>query len=248
MGYLYFFLEYVLVSIMYGLTRHDNIVKLAGFCKEPELVILTKRYEGDLKRLIHSKETVAELPLWSLVRDIVCGLEAIHELKIVHRDIKSSNILVERIGKKGEDRSWRAVIADFGLSYVFAAEDVLKREKIFTFGFSYPFASPEIFRQKYLGARIDQSETSETLYQKIDVYAFGCVVWEMLERASIWKGTVPDQIEKNVLEGQRPPFSPQFEKHSARSIIELSWAQNAGDRPSFPDLHEMVANIMEKTP
>lgn len=160
------------VSIMYALLPHPNVIKLVGYTNKPDMVILSKRYEMDLKSLILDK-TVNPFPFWSLTKDVISGFSALHNLQISHRDIKSSNILVERIEDPVNPgrQLWRAVIADFGLSYVFGDEDVMTREKVFTFGFSYPYASPEILFQK-----INKEKNSNTTIeecQKIDVYAFG---------------------------------------------------------------------------
>ena len=56
----------------------------------------------------------------------------------------------------------------------------------------------------------------------------------------MWKGNRPDAIERNVMEGKRPPFSDQHQNFPALALINDSWAQESPQRPTFVQVKEIV--------
>ncbi|KAJ0668058.1 putative protein kinase RLK-Pelle-DLSV family [Helianthus annuus] len=98
--------------------KHPNIVPLLGFCDEGRELILVYEYvaNGSLDNYLGNMDNVTNL-VWAqrlqICLDIAHGLNYLHthingKPMIVHRDIKSANILL--------DDTWVAKIADFGLS------------------------------------------------------------------------------------------------------------------------------------
>jgi serine/threonine protein kinase len=74
---------------------HPNILKLFGVCVDDEFaMVLEYATEGNLYELLHSE---AEFP-WSMrvkyAHDIASGVEHLHSHKILHRDLKSLNVLI----------------------------------------------------------------------------------------------------------------------------------------------------------
>ncbi|KAM0917445.1 hypothetical protein ACQ4PT_009514 [Festuca glaucescens] len=98
--------------------RHRNIAKLFGYCSATQGRFLVYEYmdKGSLAESLKSKEATVELD-WSrrlnIVRDVAHALSYVHHdcfAPIVHRDIKSSNILL--------DVEFRACISDFGIAKI----------------------------------------------------------------------------------------------------------------------------------
>jgi hypothetical protein len=98
--------------------RHRSIVKLFGYCSAPRGRFLVYEYmdRGSLAASLKSKETAIEL-VWArrlnIIRDVAHALCYMHHgcfAPIVHRDIKSSNILL--------DAEFRAFISDFGIAKI----------------------------------------------------------------------------------------------------------------------------------
>ncbi|CAL5087414.1 unnamed protein product [Urochloa decumbens] len=148
------------------LTRvhHLNLVRLIGYCVESCLFLVYEFIEnGNLSQHLHG--TGYEPLSWTsrvrIALDSARGLEYIHEHTVpvyVHRDIKSANILI--------DKDFRAKVADFGLTKlaeIGTASQSLPTRVVGTFG----YMPPEYARY---------GEVSP----KVDVYAFGIVLFELI--------------------------------------------------------------------
>ncbi|KAH9605117.1 hypothetical protein KSS87_005741 [Heliosperma pusillum] len=145
--------------------HHTNLVELLGYAATDEdlFVIYEFAQKGSLKSHLHHK---GNTPLSWIMRaqialDAARGLEYIHEhtkAHYVHRDIKSSNILL--------DGAFRGKISDFGLSKLIGTAgdgDVSATRVVGTYGYLAP---------EYLSNGLATT--------KSDVYAFGVVLLEMI--------------------------------------------------------------------
>jgi len=82
------------VSLLFSLIFHENIATLIGYTESPQTII-TKMYRTDLTRFIlNPEEHISPSLAISLAIDIINGLAAMHNIGIVHRDIKSANVLL----------------------------------------------------------------------------------------------------------------------------------------------------------
>jgi Leucine-rich repeat (LRR) protein len=112
-----------------GKARHRNLVRLLGFIKRDEVGLLLYDYvpKGDLHSALHSTKGGSDLHLtWEarlrIAKGVACGLAYLHhdyDAPIVHRDIKSSNVLL--------DDELEAHISDFGLAKVLGMQQGSKR-------------------------------------------------------------------------------------------------------------------------
>ena len=96
---------------MQSILRHPNIALLMGVMpKIPNIVIAFEYMPGSLYNLLHLKKTIqlgAEIKL-RIARDIARTFLYMHSLGIVHRDIKSHNVLI--------DENFNVKVCDFGLA------------------------------------------------------------------------------------------------------------------------------------
>jgi len=84
------------VAVLSGLSFHPNIIKLLSFTQEPNTIV-TPLYEGSLQDFIHSKSRVYNsVDLADISYQFSSALDAIHSQQRAHRDIKASNIFIER--------------------------------------------------------------------------------------------------------------------------------------------------------
>ncbi|XP_072989453.1 uncharacterized protein [Typha latifolia] len=147
-----------------GRLRHRNIVRLLGYLhKESEAMILYEYMpNGSLWEALHGPQAGRTLVDWvsryNVATGVAQGLAYLHHdchPPIIHRDIKSNNILL--------DGNMEARIADFGLARMM----VQKNETVSTVAGSYGYIAPEY------GYTLKVDEKS-------DIYSFGVVLMELL--------------------------------------------------------------------
>ncbi|XP_024928469.2 calcium/calmodulin-regulated receptor-like kinase 2 [Ziziphus jujuba] len=148
------------VSLL-GRLHHRNLVNLVGYCVEKgqHMLIYEFMSNGSLANLLYGeKERILS---WDerlqIVLDISHGIEYLHEgavPPVIHRDLKSANILL--------DRSMRAKVADFGLS----KEEVFDGRNSGLKG-TYGYIDPEYI-------------SSNKFTMKSDIYSFGIIMFELI--------------------------------------------------------------------
>ncbi|XP_057813398.2 probable LRR receptor-like serine/threonine-protein kinase At1g67720 isoform X2 [Cryptomeria japonica] len=147
--------------------NHRNLVSLIGYCNDSKELMLVYEHlcGGSLKdHLYGSLSNISTLDWKTRLRvalDAAQGLEYLHVSctpKIVHRDVKSSNILL--------DTNMRAKLADFGLSKIIG-DDVISSHITTTVKGTVGYLDPEYFY-------------TNKLTERSDVYSFGVVLLEMI--------------------------------------------------------------------
>ncbi|KAJ1685939.1 hypothetical protein LUZ63_017329 [Rhynchospora breviuscula] len=186
--------ETAFVSELALLSRinHRNLVCLFGFCTDDSERVLIYEYmsNGTLYDNLHKRQPLPPpLATWQsrlkLALDAARGIEYMHAFAvppIIHRDIKSANILL--------DKNWVAKIADFGLSLVSTEEGGDEEdgdyEQLLTAG-TVGYMDPEYYRLQRLTA-------------KSDVYSFGVVLLELLTGCRVIQRYGESGTPKNVVE------------------------------------------------
>ena len=146
--------------------------------------------------------------LLQLATDVASGCHYLHRLKpaIIHRDLKSSNILLTATGA--------AKIADFGLSRFFQQDIAEMTGQVGTPGWT----APEVFRH-------------QTYDHKVDVYSFGIVLAECLSREKPYAGMDAMQaIFATVYRNKRPAL-PEGTPPPLEKLIKACWDAEPKKRP-----------------
>ncbi|XLT00366.1 hypothetical protein HN51_049717, partial [Arachis hypogaea] len=143
--------------------HHLNLVRLIGYCVEGSLFLVYEYIEnGNLGQYLHGTER--EPLAWStrvqIALDSARGLEYIHEHTVpvyIHRDVKPANILI--------DKDFRGKVADFGLTKLreVGSSLSLHTRLVGTFGYMPP----------------EYAQYGD-VSPKVDVYAFGVVLYELI--------------------------------------------------------------------
>lgn len=205
-------------AVMVGL-RHPNIVLFMGVCVDPpELCIITEfMSRGSLYDVLHNDKLQLPFPLLrNMIVDVLKGLQFIHSAGIIHRDLKSPNLLV--------DKNWTIKIADFGLSCA-------KSESKDDAQISLLWTAPEVLMQE-----------KGCYTEKSDIYSFGVITWEIMSRQTPFEGVAAAAISPMVVAGKRPLLFPEW-NDIVSSTIAKCWDQNANNRPSVKQARTMVEAI-----
>jgi serine/threonine protein kinase len=171
--------------------RHRSIVKLFGYCSAPRGRFLVYEYmeRGSLAASLKRKETAVEL-VWArrldIIRDVAHALSYMHHgcfAPIVHRDIKSSNILL--------DVEFRASISDFGIAKILDVDASNCTRLAGTKGYLAPgniislhWSEKLILYVVFTKSNSPMFGLSELAYttrvtEKCDVYSFGVLALEL---------------------------------------------------------------------
>ncbi|KAL0373685.1 UNVERIFIED_CONTAM: putative serine/threonine-protein kinase [Sesamum radiatum] len=148
-----------------GRVRHKNLVRLLGYCVEGAYRMLVYEYvdNGNLDQWLHGDVGEISPLTWEIRMNIIIGtakgLAYLHEglePKVVHRDIKSSNILL--------DRQWHPKLSDFGLAKLLNSESSYVTTRVMgTFGYVAP-----------------EYACTGMLTEKSDIYSFGILLMEII--------------------------------------------------------------------
>ncbi|KAL5752983.1 hypothetical protein ACOSQ2_023490 [Xanthoceras sorbifolium] len=195
-----------------GRVRHKNLVRLLGYCAEGAHRMLIYEYvnNGNLEQWIHGDVGPCSPLTWEIRMNIILGtakgLSYLHEglePKVVHRDVKSSNILL--------DKQWNSKVSDFGLAKLLESEHSYITTRVMgTFGYVAP-----------------EYASTGMLNERSDIYSFGILIMEVISgRNPVDYNRPPEEVnlvdwlkkmvtEKNT-EGVLDPKLP--EKPTSRSL------------------------------
>ncbi|KAJ7466906.1 kinase-like domain-containing protein [Mycena latifolia] len=164
---------------------------------------------GNIARYL--KDNPAGINRLTLVLDVALGLEHLHNLRLVHGDLKAINVLVTRSG--------RAVLADFGLSSVTDSKILLMTTSTIKAGGTVRWQAPELFA----GSRNSFAS---------DVYAFACVCYEIFTGNFPFHELVNDvAVMFHVMQGNRPK-QPSGIMDEIWTVMTECWEADPEQRPS----------------
>ncbi|XP_072987559.1 mitogen-activated protein kinase kinase kinase 1-like [Typha latifolia] len=190
--------------------EHENIVQYFGSDKEEAklYIFLELVTQGSLASL-YQKYHLQDSQVSAYTRQILNGLNFLHERNVVHRDIKCANILVDAKGS--------VKLADFGLAKELTILNGAKSCK----GTVY-WMAPEVAKTRPYGP-------------PADIWSLGCTVLEMLTRRVPYPDVEWAQALFKIGRGERPPI-PNSLTRDARDFIQQCVQVNPDDRPSAAQL------------
>ncbi|WWC73207.1 uncharacterized protein I206_107173 [Kwoniella pini CBS 10737] len=218
---------------------HPNIVRFRGICipedstHVPCMLVSELCENGDLFDYIRNVNCPSLRRVLNLMLDIARGLEYLHTRKpsIIHRDCKSSNILINRAGQ--------AKVGDFGLARVKNSTRSMIRSLVGTVNWQ----APELWHPH---PRYDY---------KVDVFSAGMVYWEMMsgwtgDKKYPWEGHNEHYIYDAVGAKHRRPSISGLRKHwgdEPVNLMERMWHQDPAERPTMTDvvadLESLIAEL-----
>ncbi|KAL6583816.1 Serine/threonine-protein kinase ht1 [Orobanche minor] len=212
------------VSLLFRL-KHPNIISFIAACKKPPVFcIITEYYPGgSLRQYLHQQEPHS-LPLTLVLKlalDIARGMQYLHARGVLHRDLKSENLLL--------DEDMCVKVADFGISCL-ESQSGGRSAKGFTG--TYRWMAPEMI-----------GERRHT--KKVDVYSFGIVLWELFTALTPFDDMTPEQAAFAVCQkNARPPLPSSCPTAFCR-LIHRCWSSNPDKRPQFDEIVSMLQSYAE---
>lgn len=196
-------------------TSNRFLVPLVGFTKEKPYCIITEyMYNGTLEKYIRvgaGKCLLSGSQLTSIAIGISYGLIHLRSLGIIHRDLKSSNILL--------DQNFLPRICDFGIARFENLE----------------FMTAKVGTPVYMAPEIINGRNYNW---KVDVYSLGMLLYEMAENVRPFRGYKVSEIFEYVMHDN---FRPTISSHTPkplRNLIKRCWSSNPDKRPTFEEIFE----------
>lgn len=219
------------LKLLLKMGAHPNVVSVLNYFESPSPALVMPLVNGsELGRYVRTVGGLSQYEGLKIARGIAHGLNHLHSHGIVHRDLKSSNVLVNGDGVP--------IIIDLGLSSIIPAHnndkavamDNITREVKGT----CLWMTPEMILRR---------EWSD----RTDVYAFGMMLWELFSgrspfAAMITPRTTQMEMMFEIAKGKRPSIeeiSGAVDKRIC-ALIEACWNQKVEKRPSM----KMVLEIL----
>lgn len=215
---------------MMSRVKHENLVKFIGACKDPFMVIVTELLPGmSLRKYLFSiRPNVLDLNVAiNYALDIARAMECLHANGIIHRDLKPDNLLLT-----ANHRSVK--LADFGLAREESVTEMMTAETG-----TYRWMAPEL----YSTVTLRQGEKKH-YNNKVDVYSFGIVLWELLTNRMPFEGMSNLQAAYAAAFKQERPALPEDISPDLAFIIQSCWVEDPNMRPSFSQIIRMLNTFL----
>jgi len=213
--------------------NHPKLVAYIGACKvKSDVIYIATEYcsGGDLRRFLQTNHIIGWKLRVSIAVDVAEGLAYLHDRSLIHRDIKTENVLL--------DPNFNAKLCDFGFARV--AETKTDQGRPMTMCGTDEFMAPEvIFGMEY--------------NEKADIFGFGIILAEMISRkipgkAQKFLERQPISgftVSKDELQAMKEQFDPPM---SLFLLCEECLGDEGLDRPSAEECFNWLDDLANELP
>ncbi|XP_071703283.1 serine/threonine-protein kinase STY46-like isoform X2 [Rutidosis leptorrhynchoides] len=202
--------------------QHKNVVRFIGACtKQPNLCIITEYMPGgSLFDYLHKNHhTLTLVQLVEFAIDVCRGMEYLHQNNIIHRDLKTANLLM--------DSNNVVKVADFGVARFQSQEGVMTAETG-----TYRWMAPEVINH-------------QPYDQKADVFSFAIVLWELVTAKIPYDNMTPLQAALGVRQGRRPDI-PTNTHPKLLELMQRCWETDPCIRPPFSEVKVELERLLQE--
>ena len=227
-----------------SMVGHPGLVKVYDYTRTPEgtLCIIMEFLEGESlwsrfdrvrsKRSDPTGQHIVGMPVTDVLqiaRQVASALAAVHARGIIHRDLKPDNIML--VKDPDTPSGERAKILDFGIAKLDQAEGGTRNT---TTGVSLgtpTYMAPE------------QIEGQSTPTDRIDVYAFGVILFELLSGQAPFASDTTGGILRQHLIKEPPPL-PAHIPDELQALVKQALAKEASERPTMQQIVERIDQLV----
>ncbi|XP_052138871.1 serine/threonine-protein kinase STY46 isoform X2 [Oryza sativa Japonica Group] len=202
--------------------QHTNVVRFIGACtKPPQFCIITEYMSGgSLYDFVHKQHNVLDLPtLLKFAVDVCRGMCYLHQRGIIHRDLKSANLLM--------DKDHVVKVADFGVARFQDQGGNMTAETG-----TYRWMAPEVINH-------------QPYDNKADVFSFAIVLWELITSKIPYNTMTPLQAAVGVRQGLRPGL-PENAHPQLLDLMRRCWEGIPSNRPPFSDILAELEDLLAR--
>ena len=214
--------------------NHQNIVKYyKSFTENNKIYIIMEYFDnGDLDSYIKAlkfdkgkNENKNKAEIWNIFYQCMAGLNYLHSMGVIHRDIKPQNIFMTK--------NKIIKIGDFGVSAKFKDKQILKKIISLknTIVGTYEFMAPEVFKKDY--------------NEKSDIYSMGCVFYQILFLKPYQKKSFKYENNKPIQRLESGPIS-SISDINFKEILTQMLEQDAEKRPDSKTILEKIKENYNK--
>ncbi|XP_008406719.1 mitogen-activated protein kinase kinase kinase 12 [Poecilia reticulata] len=189
--------------------KHPNIITFKGICTQAPCYCIIMEYcaQGQLYEVLRAGRKITPSLLMDWAMGIAGGMNYLHLHKIIHRDLKSPNMLITY-----DDA---VKISDFGTS-----KELNDKSTKMSFAGTVAWMAPEVIR-------------NEPVSEKVDIWSFGVVLWEMLTGEVPYKDVDSSAIIWGVGNNSLQLPVPDSCPDSFKLLLKQCWNCKPRNRPSF---------------
>ena len=217
--------------------RNNNIALVIDFGSEDDVYFIVMEYvDGpDLQKLFlefqksgKTKPFPAEVALL-LLEEVAYGLRAAHNTGIIHRDMKPSNVL---INKDGEVK-----IADFGL-----ARDTRDMARLTAQNLTQP--GTVVGTPSYMSP--EQAAGKDDLDHRTDIFSLGVMAYQLLTGEKPFRGDTPTQVQESIINDPVPPIPQERCPLLTEEISDMVGKMLAKDPAKrYQNMDQVMAAVKE---
>lgn len=225
--------------------RSPFIVQLIGWSVDEEanachlvMELCSSNLRQHIDKRLHGEPPFSLRVAVDIMLQIARGMEYLHSQRVIHRDLRASNILVDgsTVREFYDEGHVRVKLCDFGM-----AKAKRNSSKLFSSmkGSTY-WRAPEVFSDSDM---FESGETSKRPYtDKVDVYSFAMTCYEILTGKIPFDGTLRKEIQAFIMKGGRPEL-PSSCPSLLSNYIKSCWDGNDQNRPSFKDICKVLRHV-----
>lgn len=205
---------------MLATLQHENVVRFVGACWKPLVWCIATEYAkgGSLRMLLVRRRMIPLRLAVKYALDVGRGMEYLHSLGFMHRDLKSDNLLIA-------DKSIK--IADFGVARIAVQTEGMTPETG-----TYRWMAPEMVQGHDYG-------------NKVDVYSFGIVLWELITGNLPFQGMTAVAAAWAVVNRGLRPAIPTDCAPALAQIMTRCWDVSPEVRPPFSEVVQLLEEAQE---